>query len=60
MARLAKNLLAVARDVAGLGGLGAITYGTWLIYHPAGYIVGGLFAVTGTVLLTFLDQKAQG
>ena len=60
MARLAKNLLAVLRDAAGLGGLGAITYGAFQIYHPAGFIVGGLFAVTGTVLLTFLDQKAPG
>ena len=58
MARLAKDLLAVARDVTGLGGLAAVTYGAYQIYHPAGFIVGGLFAVTGAVLLTFLDQKA--
>lgn len=28
-----------------LGGMIAIAYGAWLIYHPAGFIVGGALAV---------------
>jgi len=65
MVRSPKNVLGaairlapvVARDLTGLGGLSAIIYGAWAIYHPAGYIVGGLFAVTAAVLVTMLDQK---
>lgn len=48
----------VARDLLGLGGLTAITYGAGLIYRPAGFIVGGLFAVTAAALLALIDQKA--
>lgn len=57
MIRTAHNLLAIVRDAIGLGGIGAITYGTHLIYHPAGYIVGGLFAVTATFLLNLAGAR---
>lgn len=30
------------RDVIGLGSAGAVTAGVWMIYPPAGWIVGGL------------------
>ena len=52
------SLAEIGRDAVGLCGLAAITYGAHLIYAPAGYIVGGLFAVT-TVLLATLGQKAS-
>jgi hypothetical protein len=29
-------------DLASLGGAGLITYGTWLTYRPAGWIVAGV------------------
>ena len=29
------------RDLAGLSGVGLVAYGAWLIYPPAGFIVGG-------------------
>ncbi len=32
----------VVRDLLGLLGVGAMSYGAWLIYEPAGYLVGGL------------------
>lgn len=28
-------------DLAGLAGATAISYGAWLVYEPAGFIVGG-------------------
>ena len=36
-------------DLAGVGGVAAIAYGTWAIYEPAGFIVGGAIVV-GVVL----------
>ena len=58
MGRSLKNLMPYARDGLGMIGIAAITYGTGLIYRPAGFIVGGLFAVIAVVVLSFLDQKA--
>lgn len=34
-----------------LGGAGAAVYGVWLIYHPAGFIVGGSLAVAGCYIV---------
>ena len=31
----------VVRAAPGLGGLALISYGAWLAYHPAGFIVAG-------------------
>lgn len=38
-------------DVVGLGGAGLITYGAHLVYHPAGFIVGGAFLLGGVWLV---------
>lgn len=38
-------------DLAGLGGVGAIAYGAWRIYEPAGFIVGGLLVLAGAIVL---------
>lgn len=35
------------RDGAALAAAGSIAYGAWLIYEPAGYIVGGMLVLTG-------------
>lgn len=32
-------------DAVGIFGIGFIAYGSWLIYKPAGFIVGGLLLV---------------
>jgi hypothetical protein len=37
-------------------GLASITYGCWLIYRPAGFIVGGLIAV-GVLMLA--DRESE-
>jgi hypothetical protein len=50
---LAHAAAAVARqapDLLALGGAGAISYGAGLIYEPAGYIVGGVMALSIGVL----------
>lgn len=33
-----------------LGAVGAISYGAWLAYEPAGFIVGGLLVLAGTLI----------
>jgi len=52
---LAKSIGAVlpdlVLDVAGLAGAGSIAYGAWLVYPPAGFIVGGGLVLLGAVLL---------
>jgi hypothetical protein len=40
--RLGLSALAVLIEVAGFG---AITFGAWLVYHPAAPMLGGAFAV---------------
>lgn len=36
-----KNLLPDLRDLVVFGGLALAGYGAWLVYAPAGFIVGG-------------------
>ncbi|WP_431861395.1 hypothetical protein [Azospirillum sp.] len=38
--------LAVLSDLCGLIGAGLVSYGAWLVYEPAGYIVGGAMLLT--------------
>lgn len=49
----------LVRDLAGLGGVGLVSYGAWLIYPPAGYIVGGSLLIVGALLLA-LGHRAAG
>jgi len=37
-------------DAAALAGSGFITFGAWLIFHPAGFIVLGMFLLAGAWL----------
>ena len=46
------RLAEIALDCAGLAGAGLITWGGYMIYHPAGLIVGGAFLLGGAVLAT--------
>jgi hypothetical protein len=41
------------RNAVGLASVGLIGYGSWLIYEPAGFIVGGLMLLTGVLLLSW-------
>jgi hypothetical protein len=45
-----RALPVLARDAAGLAGAGLISYGAWLVYVPAGFIVGGVLVLIGVML----------
>lgn len=47
------------RDVAGLGGVGLVSYGAWMVYPPAGFISAGILLIVGA-LLTALGNRAAG
>lgn len=46
-----RRALEIGLDVLGFLGLGAMIYGTWLVYQPAGFIVGGAAALASSVIL---------
>ena len=46
------------RDLAGLSGVGLVSYGAWLVYPPAGFIVGGSLMVAGALLLALGNRSA--
>lgn len=46
------------RDVAGLCGVGLVSYGAWLIYPPAGFIVGGAMLIVGALMLALGHRTA--
>jgi hypothetical protein len=48
----AKAAPTVARDLVGLGGAGLISYGAWLMYPPAGFIVAGVLILAGILIAT--------
>jgi hypothetical protein len=49
--KLYAPLSTVALDVAGLVGVGLVSYGAWLAYRPAGFIIGGALLIAAAVLL---------
>jgi hypothetical protein len=40
----------VIADGLGFAGAGAIAYGAWLVYVPAGFLVGGALAMALSIL----------
>lgn len=38
------------RNVVGFVGMGVTAYGAWLVYHPAGFIIGGVLLVASAAL----------
>ena len=46
------------RDLAGLSGVGLVSYGAWLVYPPAGFIVGGSLMISGALLLALGNRPA--
>lgn len=38
-------------DALMIGGAGGISYGAWLVYAPAGYVAGGVFALVAGIVL---------
>jgi hypothetical protein len=53
--RLLRALPVVLRDLSGLSGVASATIGAWQIYHPAGFITGGLFLIACAWLLARHD-----
>lgn len=49
----------LVRDLAGLSGVGLVAYGAWLIYPPAGFIVGGCLLILDALLLA-LGSRTTG
>lgn len=45
------------RDLTGLAGAGAITFGAWQIYPPAGSIVGGGLALFAAIKLAAATMR---
>ena len=57
-ARLRKALASAARrvphviaDALGFAGASAIAYGAWLIYVPAGFLIGGVLLMALSILI---------
>ncbi|HZP88643.1 MAG TPA: hypothetical protein VFB54_17675 [Burkholderiales bacterium] len=51
MKQLRAALPVVARDALGLIGAALISYGAWMVYRPAGFIVAGSLLLAGCLLL---------
>jgi hypothetical protein len=49
----------LVRDLTGLCGVGLVSYGTWLIFPPAGFITAGLLLIVGTLLIA-LGNRVSG
>jgi hypothetical protein len=49
-AALGRALPVLLCDAAGIGGAGLIAYGAWLVYAPAGFIVGGILLLIAAVM----------
>ena len=49
----------LVRDLAGLCGVGLVSYGAWLIYTPAGFITAGILLIVGTLMIA-LGNRAVG
>ena len=56
---VARMVPGLVRDLAGLCGVGLVSYGAWLIYPPAGFIVGGSLLIVGA-LLAAVGNRAMG
>lgn len=48
----------VIRDLAGLSGVGLVSYGAWLIYPPAGFIAAGSLLIVGALLAALGNRRA--
>ncbi len=46
-----KFFTTLLRDLTGLAGIASLSYGSWLTYHPAGFMVGGALALAMAVLM---------
>ena len=56
---IAMAVPSLVRDLAGLCGVGLVSYGAWMIYPPAGFIAGGILLIVGALLIA-LGNRAAG
>lgn len=49
----------VMTDIAGVGGVGLVGYGLWLVHPAALFIVGGLALVCVSVWWTWTKQRGK-
>ena len=56
LASAARRTPHVVADALGFAGAGAIAYGAWLIYVPAGFLVGGVLLMA---LLMLIGRKLE-
>lgn len=52
-----KKLTAAIPDLLIVAGAGSVSYGAWLIYAPAGFVVGGLLALAFGILAAMRAGK---
>lgn len=55
---VATALPGFVRDLAGLCGVCLVSYGAWLVYPPAGFLVGGSLMIAGALLLALGGRPA--
>jgi hypothetical protein len=56
---IAMAVPSLVRDLAGLCGVGLISYGAWLIYTPAGFITAGIMLIVGALLIALGNRAAS-
>lgn len=46
-----KTIKAIVPDVVMIAGWAGVSYGAWTVYEPAGFIVGGVLAIMGGIVM---------
>lgn len=47
-------------DLVGLVAVGLISYGSWMVYEPAGFIVAGILLLVGVILTSVKPKQGAG
>lgn len=50
IAAIGRKMPGLLCDFSGYAGAAAISYGAWLIYEPAGFIIGGILLIAGAFI----------
>ncbi len=56
---IAMAVPSLVRDLAGLCGVGLVSYGAWLINPPAGFITAGILLIVGALLIALGNRAAS-
>lgn len=51
MKRIAAAIPSLLIDASGIAGVCLVSYGSWLVYAPAGFIVGGMLLIVAALTL---------